>query len=244
MKPLIGITASTYQDGSLRYSRLSENYTRSVRLAGGIPILLPFDLEPEEAAASVENLDGILFSGGPDIAPVSYGQQPLSAVKMFCSKYDRAELAVFAAAQARRLPVFGICRGSQLVNIALGGSLVQDIATQRKGAHGHYPDGLPMYEPYHTVDIQDSASVMGAVFGSGPVQTNSFHHQAVDLLAEGLKVTASARDGIIEAYEGTSPDWYLSCVQFHPEAQTQYETKFVDLFRHFVRAAAAFAGKA
>lgn len=242
MKTRIGITAfPSARDGS-RYATLNENYTRSVRAAGGLPLLLPFDYTPDEAEAALDNLDGLLLSGGGDLLPALYGEEPLRSVHRVCAVYDASELALFAAARRRRMPVFGICRGCQVINVGLGGTLFQDIPSQLPDAQGHSPEGLAMAEPYHNVSICERQSIMAEVFGTDGVRTNSFHHQSARELAAGLRVTARTADGIVEAIESSDPAWYVHGVQFHPEAHTRDYPAFVGLFRHFVQAANAYAG--
>jgi len=241
MKTRIGITAFPVRRDADRYSTLNENYTRSVRAAEGLPFLLPFDYSPAEAEACLDSLDGLLLSGGGDLLPAFYNEEPLRTVNRVCALHDRSELALLAAAARRRLPVFGICRGCQVINVGLGGSLIQDIPSQLPQSQGHSPEGLHMSEPYHSVDICDKQSILAAVFESDRVRTNSFHHQAVQRLADGLRVTGRTDDGIIEAFEGCDPAWYVHGVQFHPEAHTRDYPAFLGLFSHFVQAATAYA---
>jgi putative glutamine amidotransferase len=233
MKPIIGISATAIRSEGERYSRLNENYTRSVRAAGGLPLILPFDLTQADAEAIVALIDGIVFSGGGD---------PHPALKRVSAAYDASEMALFKAAEQARLPVLGICRGCQLINVAMGGSLFQDIPAQLPGAIAHYPAGAPMDESFHRVEIVDSASIMARCFGLEELYTNSFHHQAVRKLAAGLRVTAKTGDGVIEAFEGSDGAWFLHALQFHPEALTKpgapRAADFQKLFGSFVDAAA------
>ncbi|HAP44432.1 MAG: hypothetical protein A2087_09615 [Spirochaetes bacterium GWD1_61_31] len=241
MAPRIGITTFPTRQAENRFHTLNENYTRAVRAAGGLPLLLPFDLMAEEAADCVAGIDGLLISGGPDISPWQYGEEPLPAVNQVYEMYDHSGLALFQAAATRQLPVFGVCRGCQLVNVALGGSLYQDLPTQCPQVFGHRPTDQPMTELYHEVRIVEADSVMATVFGQPTIRTNSIHHQAISRLASGLRVTAQARDGIIEAVQGIESGWYLHAVQFHPESLTRDYPKFLGLFTDFVAAARLFA---
>jgi putative glutamine amidotransferase len=243
MTPLIGITAFPQHRESETYSALNENYTRSVRNAGGLPLLLPFDLTAAEAAQCIGQLDGLLLSGGADLAPQLFGEDPVRGVNNISQARDSGELALFAAAAKARLPVMGICRGCQVINVAMGGTLIQDIPSQVPGALGHSPQGLPMHEPYHRVDIVSGTSIMARAFGGDLAVTNSFHHQAIRDVAAGLAITARTRDDIIEAVEGTDPGWFVLAVQFHPEGQSQRQTEFLNLFRLFVDAARQYASR-
>lgn len=241
MKPVIGISAALFRSEGEQYSRLNETYTRSIREAGAIPLVLPFDTKVEDANESLDRLDGLLLSGGGDLDPRHFEEDPHPALKRVSAVYDASELGLFRAAAARKLPVFGICRGCQLINVGLGGSLYQDIPAQLPAAMGHSPGNIAMSEAYHRVEIVPGPSIMARCFGSGPVYTNSFHHQAVKDLAPGLRISARTADGIVEAFEGTDPSWFLHAVQFHPEAMCAPELPnslgFAKLFTVFVDAA-------
>lgn len=242
MSIYIGVSAAVYRGEGDRYSRLNENYTRALRAAGAVPIIFPFDLDPKEAEGLVARVDGLVLSGGADLAPRLYGEEPTRGLKRVCDEHDRAELALFAAARERRMPVLGICRGCQLINVAMGGTLYQDLPSQLEGALGHAPEGAPMSQPHHRVDLEPGDSYMRRAFGARPggagaVYVNSFHHQAVKRLAEGLRVTARAADGVVEAAEGTAPGWYLVAVQFHPEGQAASDPGCAALFEGFTDAA-------
>ena len=244
MKPIIGITAALTRNEGDQYSRLNDSYTRSIRAAGGVPLILPYDTVPDDAPHYLAVLDGILFSGGGDLDPKYFGEDPHPALKRISAAYDTSELALFKAAAGKKLPVFGICRGCQLINVAMGGSLIQDIPAQMPGAMSHSAAGIPMSEPYHLVEILDQDSIMARCFGTAQVYTNSFHHQAVKNLAPGLRFSARSRDGIVEAFEGTDPSWFLHAVQFHPEAMSTPDLQgshgFLNLFACFVEAATAW----
>ncbi len=236
MKPIIGITTAPSRRETIRYNSLSENYTRSVKAAGGIPLLLPFDLEPAVAEEYISLIHGIIFSGGGDPAPSYYDQEPVRGVNRISHTRDESELALFALARNRRLPVFGICRGMQLINIALGGDLIQDIPSQCPQSQNHFPQGLGADELYHRILIPDGDSIIGRCLGSGKVKTNSLHHQAIGKLGKDIKVTATTDDGIVEAFEYQDSSWYLNAVQFHPEALTGEHPAFLRLFSDFVGA--------
>ena len=243
MKPIIGISAALYRNEGDNYSRLNDTYTRSIRDAGAVPLILPYDTVPDDVESCMDVLDGILLSSGGDLDPKHFGEDPHPALKRISAAYDASELALFKAAAARSLPVFGICRGCQLINVALGGSLFQDIPAQLPTAMGHSPNGTAMSEAYHRVEIVAGHSIMAHCFGPGPVYTNSFHHQAVKDLGTGLRISARTADGIIEAFEGTDSSWFLHAVQFHPEtmgnSNPPHSEGFRKLFECFVEAAAA-----
>ncbi len=238
MTPRIGITTFSERKDRESYASVNDHYVRSVRAGGGLPLLFPPAADESEWERYADLVDGVLFSGGGDLSPNLFGEDPVRGVNRISESRDRSEFALFRAARERRLPVLGICRGIQVVNVAMGGTLWQDIPTQVQGAQGHYPDGIPTDEPYHRVEILPGDTRLRRMFGAGPIRTNSFHHQAVRDLAPGLVVTARTADGIVEALESRDPAWFLVGVQFHPEAQTLRDPSFVKLFAALAEAAA------
>ena len=212
VRPLIGV--STYLEAGARWgvweleaALLPAGYPRLVQRAGGLAAMLPPDA-PEHAAATVARLDGLVVAGGPDVEPVHYGAAPDPRTGPPARARDTWELALIRAALEAGVPLLGICRGMQLLNVALGGTLVQHIDGHAEvpGAFGH-----------HSVK-----PVPGTVYGDlAPEETSvpTFHHQAVDRLGEGLLASAHASDGTVEAVELPGPPWVLG-VQWHPEMGT------------------------
>lgn len=246
--PLIGITTFDEHKNRSTYLSININYTYSVSAAGGVPVALPglSGLPPGDddavaalAASYVERLDGLVLSGGGDVCPYLYGEAPAKAVSRMELDRDRWELALFKAAWAAGLPLLGICRGCQLVNVALGGTLYQDIPSQLPGAGGHSFD-VPMDEPAHYIEITAGTRLAEAL-GAGRFLSNSFHHQAAKDLAPGLSVSARADDGVVEGIEWIDDDRYLVAAQFHPEGMTRRFPGTLGLFRSHVRAAEAYA---
>ena len=236
MKPFIGITTNfTGQDAQLCIS-LRETYCNEIRRAGGVPVLLPLDIKSEDIGEYTARVDGILFSGGADLSTHLFNEDPIWELNSVSSVRDATELALMEAARHLKLPVLGICRGCQTVNVALGGTLIQDIARQIPNSIGHYPKDTPSCEPYHNVTILDGESRIAAIIKQPGIRTNSFHHQAVKQLAPGLRVTAQTSDGIVEAYESADPSWFVHCVQFHPEAMSEKHPEFRGFFTDFVMA--------
>ncbi|NUR25960.1 MAG: gamma-glutamyl-gamma-aminobutyrate hydrolase family protein [Catenulispora sp.] len=183
-------------------------YARSVAQAGGVPVLLTREADP---VAVVERLDGLLLSGGEDVDPGRYGAAPEGPPVIIDPGRDEQELALFEAAVARGIPVLGICRGCQLINVAYGGSLIRDIPEDSGQAHAFR--GYPGPYRRHAVDITDGTK-LSALLGAR-VRVNSYHHQAVDTPGAGVLVSARAEDGITEAIE--VPDQRILGVQWHPE---------------------------
>jgi len=235
MTPRIGI--STFVDPQPRasYCSLSEHYSRSVRLGGGLPFPIPQADDAGFAGRYVERIDGLLLSGGKDVDPALYGEEPIPGIGVFDAARDEWELALFKAAMARGIPILGICRGCQFVNAAMGGSLFQDLAAQRPGTKAHSPEGFPVDRLYHSANLV-AGSLLRGIFGCERLRVNSFHHQAVKELAPGLEASAFAADGVLEGFESSDKTRFLVGVQFHPESLTQRFPQFVALFAAFVEA--------
>jgi putative glutamine amidotransferase len=189
-------------------------YVDSVASAGGVPVILPTAIRPEHAAAALEGADGLLLSGGEDIDPNWYGMEPGARLGSIDARRDRLEFALFAAARERGVPVLGICRGLQLVNVAMGGALWQDLPTERPSDVRHDRDD-ERHARTHDVRLVDGTRT-AEVLGTLALGVNSFHHQGVRTLAPGLVASAHAADGLVEAFEGTEGAW-LVAVQWHPE---------------------------
>lgn len=204
---------------------LTATYTDAVVTAGGMPLLLP-PVRPELAATALDGLDGLLLSGGPDVDPAHYGAPRDPATWPPRPERDAWELALVRAAVHRDLPVLGICRGLQLLNVALGGTLVQDLpAKVGTSVHNPHADAFGLHE----VVVAESCRLAG-LFGPRP-SVPTYHHQAVDVLGNGLVATAWAGDGTVEAIEHRDRTW-VAAVQWHPEVSGGGA-----LFAAFVRAA-------
>ncbi|MFE0676739.1 gamma-glutamyl-gamma-aminobutyrate hydrolase family protein [Streptomyces sp. NPDC058867] len=209
-RPLIGV--STYLEAGTRWGvweleavLLPAGYPRLVQRAGGLAALLPPDA-PEHAAAAVARLDGLVIAGGPDVEPVRYGAERHPRTGPPARARDTWELALIGAALDARIPLLGVCRGMQLLNVALGGTLVQHLEGHAEvvGVFGRHP-----VKP-----------VPGSLYaGIAPEETSvpTYHHQAVDRLGAGLAPTAYAEDGTVEALELPSADHWVLGVQWHPE---------------------------
>lgn len=222
MKPLIAITPSPTYDtlphGTfLRYA-MNSAYVDAVLAAGGIPVVLPF--QDGHAAPLLGAVDGLLLSGGGDVEPARFGATEVHEKTYGVSpERDRFEIELFGEAMSRGLPLLGICRGVQVVNVALGGTLVQDIAAaQGEGprlGHRQQESGLGPADIGHVVSVATEAPLVD-LFDAGEMGVNSFHHQGIDRLAPGLIPVARAPDGIVEAV--VFPEHpFLVAVQWHPE---------------------------
>lgn len=243
MRPIIGITARPQKVPSASNEVLgylsTHTYTDSVLRGGGIPVLI-LPVERDLIDPILDRIDGIVLTGGGDIAPERYGAERDNAVRMVNDERDEFELALVTKAYDRKMPMLAICRGNQVVNVAFGGTLIQDLPSH-SGAHGHDITGEGAYEP-HSQALVEEGSKIAAIFGGGLHGINSIHHQAVEHLGEGLTVVASAPDGTVEALEHEDKEWDLLSVQWHPEylgARDHGDSH--DLFKAFVESAAKFA---
>ncbi len=227
-KPLIGITVNRSYDR--RRVWLPFAYSRRLAEAGALPLLVP-PLDPAAAVSLLGFLDGLLLSGGGDVAPFYYGEEPYLGLGPVDPQRDAQEIALVRAALLRGRPLLGICRGLQMLNVVLGGTLIQDL-----GGTGclQHRQQAPRSHPSHTVEILPQ-TCLAHLLGEGPLAVNSFHHQAVAAVAPGLKKAAVAPDGVIEALEDPE-HCFLIGVQWHPE--TLRHSASALLFKAFVDAAA------
>ncbi len=213
-RPRIGIT-STFNDAQ---SQLNMVYYTSVVRAGGVPYIIPpFDITDGEGWASdiLDTLDGIVFSGGGDINPLFLDEQPICDLHEVATERDEMELLLVRLAADRQIPILGICRGIQVMNAAIGGTVLQDIYQQGGNVWVKHAQNAPRFASTHTVEVDEDSMLYG-IYGKKELAVNSFHHQAVGTVAPGMKVTARSADGVIEAMESIEHKSILG-VQWHPE---------------------------
>jgi putative glutamine amidotransferase len=212
--PLIGITTWRTEAGGDSYACLA-TYTLAVAAAGGAPVLLPYGFEERLLRPLFDSLAGLLLAGGGDIDPQTYGSRPTAQLRGLDQARDHQEmlLARWAAQEAK--PFLGICRGLQVINVALGGTLYQDIHAECPDTLDHDQPGTPPDRIAHPVLIEPGAR-LGALIGSTRLDANSSHHQAIKDLASVVRLAALAPDGVIEAIELTGHPFGLA-VQWHPE---------------------------
>lgn len=213
-RPLVGISCSH----SPNRSTVSMNYSESVARLGGIPVLIPISTDSVVLSDLLSRLDGVILSGGDDVHPAYYGEQPIPELGKVDSLRDVHDLLLFRLCTRMRLPLLGICRGHQVINVAMGGSLWQDIPSQTGDTTVRHNQAEPSSVATHRISLLPGSEISQAT-GLTEMLTNTHHHQAVRRIAPGLRVTAWADDSIPEAIESTEglPIWG---VQFHPEALT------------------------
>lgn len=226
-------------DGADR-TGINAAYVRSVVAAGGVPLVVSPLLGPSLAGRALDGVDGLLLSGGEDLHPAWYGQAPSPLLYPPSRERDLSELALFAVARERGMPILGICRGIQLINVAMGGTLYQDLPSERPGAVGHDVGGARDARS-HEVRLAPGSRA-ARVLGATELAVNSFHHQAVARLAEGLIASGWTEDGLIEAVESAEDRAWLLAVQWHPE-EMHGETVAPErgLFRGLIEAAVRWA---
>lgn len=237
-KPLIGVTPSEDENNGNLYLRA--NYASSIAAAGGIPVILPYCLEMQDCVQLARELDGILFSGGVDPQPFLSGEETLEGCGSASAGRDRLELTLYQAMFALRKPMLGICRGIQIMNVAQGGTVWQDIPR-------YFPGTLPSGERLahqqpskgdvvsHSVQLE-AGCMLERLLGEGRIRVNSFHHQAVRDHAPGTKVVGRSPDGLIEALEMPDYGFWIG-VQWHPEYLAHKEQTASRLFEGLIEAA-------
>jgi len=242
MKPIIGIAAereSTSPDQpGFKFQGMLTAYIEAIREAGGLPVLIPLTLAEDDLDELPARLNGILIPGGGDIDPAAYQAAPHPQTKNIDADRDRLELGLTRQAVKQGRPFFGICRGLQVFNVALGGTLYQDLPSEHPGPIIHsYPwREFPPDRIAHTVKVEEE-SLLARCLSEGPlIEVNSSHHRAVKDLAPGLEITARASDGVVEAIELPTHPFALA-VQWHPEHLPQPEMR--RLFERFIAAAKA-----
>ena len=223
MAPIIGVTATLKQDVETRstrplgtYVRADLDYVAGVAQAGGVPVVLPPFAEAAEEM--VRGIDGLLLSGGSDLDPKFYGEDALPELDVTLPERDEFEMALLGHALKRGIPVFGICRGLQVLNVAFGGTLYQDLPSQVNPALIAHRQKSPKWEWTHEVELDEGSAVRG-IMSVPATRVNSYHHQAVKDLAEPFTVVGRSVDGIVEAieYQDLSELWIVA-VQWHAEA--------------------------
>jgi len=239
MKPLIGLTMNLEVQPARNLNSIDQDYGKAIMQAGGIP--LPILGIKQFIPDLVKRLDGFLFTGGDDIHPKFYQEKPLKQGRLRLSPDGRTtfEVDLFKAAAKAKKPILAICHGAQLVNIALGGTLYQDIPLQMRKSLQHGP-AKPGEQVYHAVNIFEgtrTADILGACVNNDcSIKVRSAHHQSIKNPGRGLRLSAVAPDGVYEAFESRSRGNFLIVVQWHPE-KTIHDRYTKKLFTAFINAA-------
>lgn len=238
MRPLIGISTNflTVDSGKfLGMERIyvNKDYSDAVEKAGGIPLLLPPSSGQETVAEYLRICKGFLFSGGGDINPLLYGCEPMPKLEAVHTSLDEAQLLLIREVLRVGKPLLAVCRGAQLLNVALGGTLYQDESERTLPSLLHSQQA-PRADKFHRI-VLEADSIPGKLFGR-ELNVNSFHHQSIRDLGEGLRIVATASDGVTEAVERQSGTFVLG-VQWHPEMMLTGSDEMLPLFSAFINAA-------
>ncbi|MBN2286765.1 MAG: gamma-glutamyl-gamma-aminobutyrate hydrolase family protein [Tissierellales bacterium] len=233
MKPKIGILLSMAYEKDPKNYLINEKYVKSIADNGGIPIVFPtlegYNFDEEYAGL----IDGLLLPGGDDVHPMLYHEEPIAQVTYATRARDRFEVDMLMKMHLQNKPVMGICRGLHIINVAFGGSLIQDIPTQTQSAQCHVQSRAIRSEPFHKIILEPN-TIMSSIFGK-ETAVNTFHHQAINRMGEGLVISAKAQDGIIEAIE--HKDKKIFAVQWHPEEMFERFEEQAYLFQTFIKMA-------
>jgi putative glutamine amidotransferase len=234
-KPIIGIGSDVLvKQGERDRAFVYTTYVDSLRRAGAVPVLIP--PQPENAAQVLSEIDGLLLAGGDDCDPAAYGQQRHPSVEPMDPRRQTNELALAKLARERGVPTLGVCLGMQVMNVAAGGTLIQDIASTVDTEIDHASE--PSDRHRHDVLVEEGTK-LASIVGESELNVNSSHHQAIGDVAGDFRVTAHAPDGIVEGLEDPAHPFYLG-VQWHPE-DMKGETSAGKLFAAFVDAARKYS---
>ena len=237
-RAIIGISSSIIVDNSgsfAGYKRayVNKDYVDAVIRAGGVPLIIPFSTDKEVIISQAQLIDGLILSGGHDINPYNYGQEPSQKIGETFPERDTYEMILLEERKKRNIPILGICRGFQLINVAAGGTLYQDLSLIPGNILKHNQVSNPTLKT-HKVEIKEN-SFISSIFGK-ETMVNSFHHQVIDKVANDFIVVAKASDGVVEAIEHKTYK-FLVAVQWHPEMLAVNCEKARELFSKFVEEA-------
>ncbi len=230
----VAVTAGIRPDGDTSRVRLTAAYVTALESAGLIPLIVPQLSNADAASAVLDSVAGLVLTGGEDVDPARYGEKRHEKVRSVNAARDATEAALIKEARKRGTPVLAICRGIQMLNVALGGTLVQDIPSQCETDIAHDEESARDSRT-HEISVEPGSLIATAI-GTEHCTVNSFHHQSVKRVADGMRVTARSPDGIIEGLESTDEDWWVMAVQWHPEEMTDSAEPWDrGLFKAFAR---------
>lgn len=237
-RPIIGISGSVIIDNSgnfpgYRRSYVNEDYVDSVVQNGGVPFIIPFNEDEAVIKAQMDNVEGLILSGGHDVDPHNYGEEPEQKLGDIWPERDRFDMMLLKLAEEKHIPVLGICRGAQIINVAHGGTLYQDLSYREEKTLKHSQDQTPTLET-HTVKTVPGTKIAG-LLGKEELRTNSFHHQLLKKIAPDFKISARCVDGVVEGIENV--DASVIAVQWHPEMLHRVSKIQNNLFKYVIEQA-------
>lgn len=244
-KPIIGITAnftSNDEVGKLahlgaslqQWQMLADDYISAIELSGGIPVILPIVEDVNNLMPLLSTLDGLLISGGNDVNPLLYNEMPTGSLGEISIKRDDVELNLLKTAlKDFNMPVMGICRGCQLLNVVKGGTLYQDLVREKATEREHFQLAYPISYGCQKAMVKEGSKLYD-ILGEREIKINSFHHQGINKIGQDLIVTATGEDGVVEAIEHTGIRLIMG-LQWHPEMMKDKNNSFIKLFEAFVK---------
>lgn len=238
IKPVIGITTFCQKENKANksYDKVSCNYIKAVSQAGGLPLPIPISNKTENVDRYIELLDGLILSGGSDISPLKYGEEVMNKVGEIDYTRDSWEDRLFIKAYEKDLPILGICRGMQLINVVLGGTLYQDLTTDLDEVTvSHLSKKFSLGRLHHPVIVTKNSRLY-EILGKPQIDVNSYHHQGIKVLGESLEVNAESQAGVIEGIESEVKDFVIG-VQWHPEDLVESHPMFSTIFTELVKEA-------
>lgn len=235
MRPIIGISTSIIIDSGGMFpgyhrSYVNRDYVKGVLAAGGVPVMLPMTDDKEAVEAALSLCNGLILSGGQDVSPLCYNQEPHKTLGEVCPERDAFDLELYRLAREKDMPVLGICRGSQIIAVAEGGTLYQDLSlaeTSLKHSQGHSPA-----MPSHHIHVEEGSKLFDIV-KERRICVNSFHHQVINTPGDRMRVTARADDNVIEAIEHKDAKFVLA-VQWHPEMMHASDKHMLHIFKALI----------
>jgi putative glutamine amidotransferase len=241
--PIIGITGMRWPDEKKAEMHIMDktqiHYIEAVQKSKGVPIVLPVleVFNPETIKRQVSLVDAILIQGGIDVTPSLYGEENLPELDITCIQTDKFLLEVIKCAKERKIPILGICKGMQLINVSFGGTLYQDLKYAGLDSKSHRQSDDSITKPFHSINVEKN-SLLSKIFpNKDKLMVNSFHHQAVKDLGKGLVIDAKADDGIIECIHYDDKSQWILGVQFHPEQLSRNNEEFRAIFSEFIKQA-------
>ncbi len=230
MKPIIGIISNPIIENRAIY-KINATYIERTVEAGGIPLAIPSKINLADCERIISTIDGLIIPGGGDILPELFGEETHPKVIYALKEVDLFEMELIRLARKHNKPLLGICRGAQLINVAFGGTLYQDIPSQYKDEVCHVQSWNNIDHPMHKVYLEEDSNLY-KIFGETVLDVNTLHHQSVKDLGQGLRIVGKAKDGVVEAIE--TEDGMIIGVQWHPENLVPNYKEYMKIFEYLI----------